>query len=101
MKVLDDCHKYLLQAFIEKTDSIPIHFYEMRPDGTQIDGVTNEEVIRVLLHRINYLNNEWMGGKFHCIENSRAFMYLEEALYQLNKRTKDREKRKVEGTHEP
>ena len=100
MKVMDNCHTYGPDT-VMGTFHPPIHFYEMRPDGTKIDGVNNEELIRVLLHRINYLNNEWMGGKFHCIENSRAFMYLEEALYQLNKRTKDREKRKVEGTHEP
>jgi len=39
-------------------------------------------------------------GKFACEENASALMYLEKALYFLNKRTEGREAREVEGTHE-
>lgn len=77
-----------------------IHFYEMRPDGTKIDGVTNEEILRVLIHRLTFFNEKWMDGKFRCRENSLAITKLQEALMWLEQRTRDREARKVEGTQE-
>jgi hypothetical protein len=107
MKCLDDCHTYELDPFINEPAPkgfgrlLPmLHFYEMRLDGTKIDGVTNEEVLRVLIHRLKFLNEEWQGGKFRCRENSLAITKLEEALMWLEKRTADRIARKVEGTHE-
>ena len=106
MKCLDDCHTYELETVMGHGqycghcggDLLPstIKFYEMRPDGTKIDGVTNEEVLRVLIHRLNKLNS----GAFRCRENSVAITKLEEALMWLNKRTEDRVARKVEGTHQ-
>jgi hypothetical protein len=71
----------------------------MAPDGTKTDGVTNEEVLKVLIHRLTYLNDVWQEGKFNCDENGRAIDYLRLALDQLNIRTEDRARRKVEGTH--
>jgi hypothetical protein len=38
---------------------IPLRFYEMRGDGTEIDGVTNEEVLTVMLHRLRALNKKF------------------------------------------
>jgi hypothetical protein len=78
---------------------MPLFFYKMALDGTKSDGVTNEEVLRVLIHRLTFLNEKWLGGKFRCRENSLAITKLEEALMWLNKRTEDRLNRKVEGTH--
>lgn len=100
MKCIDDCHSYRLGAFMTKDDSIPLNFYRMAPDGTKVDGTTNEEVLRALIHRLNFLNKEWMGGKFACRENSLAITKLEEALMWLEKRTSDRVTREVEGTQE-
>ena len=65
---------------------------EMR---TVNDGTTNEEVIRVLVDRINYLQS-----KFGCRENAIAITHLETALLWLEKRTADRKARNVEGTHQ-
>ena len=106
MKCLDDCHTYEMETFgkDQPIESSPvksiIHFYEMKLDGTKIDGVTNEEVIKVLIHRISYLNEKWQDGKFKCRENSLAITKLEEALMWLEKRTSDRLARNVEGTHQ-
>jgi hypothetical protein len=97
MKCVDDCHNYELDGFIEGTFVLP--FYRMALDGTKTDGVTNEEVIRMLIHRISYLNDTWQGGMFRCRENSIAITKLEEALLWLGKRTADRKARNVEGTH--
>lgn len=99
MKCLDDCHRYEMDNFL--ADAVPeiINFYRMSLDGDKTPGTTNEEVIRVLIHRLTFLNEKWMDGKFRCRENSLAITKLEEALMWLNKRTEDRLARKVEGTH--
>jgi hypothetical protein len=113
MKCLDDCHTYELDFFLgtgdgyfesigSKSYAYPrVHFYEMRLDGTKIDGVTNEEVLRVLIHRLKYLNKEWQNGKFYCAENEMAIDHLEQALELLQVRTRNRVGRGVEGTHQP
>ena len=97
MKCVDDCHSYKLDFFMGGDGFI--HFYEMMENGTKIDGVTNEELIKVLIHRINYLNETWQNGKFRCRENSLAVTKLEEALMWLERRTANRVARGVEGTH--
>ncbi len=94
MECLDDCHSYLLNT--ETSEIVPLRFYEMRVDGTKINGVTNEEVIKVLLHRIRVLNE-----RFPCIENAGAISALDNALGFLELRTQDRIRRGVEGKHLP
>ena len=100
MNCLDDCHNYGLDSFMGGPSTL-LSFYRMASDGTKTDGVTNEEVLRVLIHRLQFLNEKWMEGKFRCRENSVAITKLEEALMWLNKRTEDRKARKVEATHQP
>ncbi len=102
MKVLISGHRYELSHF--ENYGLPgcpvqtLQFIEKRPDkvdGTLVtvnDGTTNEEVIAVLIDRINYLNSE-----FPCRENSIALRKLEEALLWLNHRTAKRKERGVEG----
>ena len=63
---------------------------------TLTDGTTNEEVLRVLIDRMNYLQ-----GKFPCRENAHVIWKLEEALMWLEKRTADRKARNVEGKQLP
>ena len=58
-------------------------------------GTTNEEVIDMLIDRLNILNR-----KLPCRENSLAITKLEEARMWLYKRTQEREERGVEGTHQ-
>lgn len=101
MKCLDDCHTYEMDTFQNTIAELRpvLHFYQMREDGTKIDGVTNEEVIAVLLHRLNFLNEKLLGGKFRCHENSLAITKLEEALMWLGRRTANRIARGVEATH--
>ena len=61
---------------------------------TLTDGTTNEEVLKVMIHRMNYLQN-----KFPCRENAIVITKLEESLMWLEKRTADRKARNVEGKH--
>ena len=100
MKVLTPGHKYTLSNFENKSaDGQTLQFIEKIPSSetstkliTVNDGTTNEEVIEMLIDRLQYLNQ-----KFPCRENSIALTKLDEALLWLNKRTADRVKRGVEG----
>lgn len=106
MKVLTEGHKYQLDNFENKEkEGQTIQFIEKVPKEqlnphtqskgelvTLNDGTTNEELLEVLIDRMNYLNN-----KFPCRENSIAITHLDTALLWLNKRTQDRIKRGVEG----
>lgn len=60
------------------------------------NGITNEQLIAVLVHRLGVLNKA-----FPCRENSIAITHLETALLWLEKRTADREARGVEGQNRP
>lgn len=104
MKVITVGHKYELDHF--ESYGLPgcpvqtLQFIEkmqaVAGDPTTLqtinDGTTNEEVLRVLIDRIQYLN-----GKFPCRENAIVITKLEESLMWLNKRTADRVARSVEG----
>lgn len=100
MRVLVDGHKYELSNFENKNEQgQTLQFIQKEPKGegqvqdlvTISDGTTNEEVIEMLLDRMNYLQS-----KFPCRENAIAITKLDEALLWLNKRTADRIKRNVE-----
>ena len=87
MKVLDEGHKYEMAAgqgitFVKKVGGELVY-----------DGVQNDEVLEVLIDRMKYLQ-----AAVPCRENALVITKLEEALMWLEKRTKDRVKRSVEGT---
>jgi len=101
MKAIIEGHRYVLENFEQKDKpGQVIQFIEKAPtvDRTTMytvnDGTTNEEVLAVLIDRMQYLN-----GKFPCRDNSIAITHLEDALLRLNKRTADRLARGVEGKH--
>lgn len=56
------------------------------------NGTTNEEVLRVLIDRL-----QSMQAKFPCRENAIVMTHLETGLLWLEKRTADRKARGVEG----
>lgn len=98
MNVITTGHKYELASFEGGTPQT-LQFIEKVPTAggsnelvTVNDGTTNEEVLRVLIDRLQYLN-----GKFPCRENAIVITKLEESLMWLNKRTDDRRARNVEG----
>lgn len=101
MKVLVEGHKYQLDNF-DKTNEIgqELQFIQKEPvtrDNLTVletinDGTTNEEVLKMLINRMNYLQS-----KFACRENAIVITKLEESLMWLNKRTQDRIERNVEG----
>lgn len=103
MKVITAGHKYELKNFENKeAPGQTIQFIEKvsAPENpTQLttvnDGTTNEEVLEVILDRLNHLNS-----KFPCRENALAITNIEQGLMWLNRRTANRVSRGVEGTHQ-
>ena len=59
-----------------------------------VNGVCNEDLLLMVLVRLQSFQN----SPYACKENEMAITKLEETLMWLNKRTLDRELRKVEGT---
>jgi hypothetical protein len=101
MKELVEGHLYELDMFEDTNDDTGnqrIQFIQKVPIGTEgelqtvANGTTNEEVIEMLLHRLNYLQ-----AKFPCRENALAITNLEQALLWLNRRTELRKRKGVEG----
>ena len=98
MICVDDHHNYELDSF-EAGEPQKLAFIHKKVKDlgtgeliTIHDGTTNEEVLKVLIHRLTE-----MGKKFPCRENSIAITKMDEALMWLEKRTADRKKRGVEG----
>ncbi len=98
MKVITEGHKYELRGFESIENNQVIQFIEKKQiEGTSVlktinDGTTNEQVLEVLIDRMNYLQS-----KFPCKENAIVITNLQESLMWLEKRTSDRKKRNVEG----
>lgn len=64
------------------------------------NGAFVETVIAAAKQRLEYYQ-EVSAGAFKCGENAVAITKLDEALLWLDKRTREREARGVEGTHTP
>jgi hypothetical protein len=99
MKVIIPGHRYEVENFEDSRQSQIIQFIHKEPnpennDQLQLasDGTTNEELLKVLIDRMQFLNTA-----FPCRENAVAITNLEQALMWLEKRTRDRIARSVEG----
>lgn len=102
MKVITEGHEYILEPFEGTGEGQRLAFIRKAPkvggaEGelvTVMNGTTNEEVLEVLIDRMQYLQN-----KAPCRENAIVITKLEESLMWLHKRTGDRIARGVEGTN--
>lgn len=97
MNVITAGHKYLISNFENEGDVQSLQFIEKEKAETGelvtvVDGTTNEEVLCVLIDRLQFLNKLQP-----CRENSIVITKLEESLMWLDKRTADRAARHVEG----
>lgn len=73
-------------------NNFAIEFQQGNPAEHGVNGVTNEAVLAILLHRTKFLN-----AKFPCPENENAIGHMEQALHYLEARTAARIDRGVEG----
>jgi len=64
-------------------------------DRIDSNGAFVEDVIAAVVQRIEY----YQKSKFRCTENVEALVALKMSLECLDRRTKAREEREVEGTH--
>ena len=88
------------------------HHYEVRPKNSSVvmmrfgfqdgpikesgvNGIMDENLLAIVINRLQ----GFQSGKYACRPNAIALTKLEEALMWLKERTRDREVRKVEGTH--
>ena len=107
MKILTPGHRYVLDNFEQKDQQgQTLQFIEKRvtEEGepavagqliTVHDGTTNEEVLAMLIDRL-----EFLYAKMASVETATAIVYCRGALDQLEKRTRNRKERGVEGTHQ-
>lgn len=104
MKIIEEGHVYELDNL--ETGSQYISFIKKDINGdstdrdpsnliTVHDGTTNEQVLTMMIDRMNYLQS-----KMPCRENALVITKLEEALMWLNSRTNRRIAENKEGTHE-
>jgi hypothetical protein len=105
MRVVVPGHLYELHSF--EADGNPpqtIQFIEKLPTAggapgelyTLNNGTTNEEVMKMLIDRLQFLH-----AKLPSKESACAITHIEEALMWLEKRTAARKARSVEGTNLP
>ncbi len=97
MEVLVPGHEYLLPDFLDVNDAQTLIFFRGPKEnnvrsGTTNSGTTNEEVLKVLIDRMEFLDDI-----LPSIHNFDAIDHLKKALQCLNYRTRDRKRRGVEG----
>lgn len=72
--------------------SLTVEFQNGAVKEHGVNGLTNEALLAILIHRTQVLNE-----RFPCRENSIAITKMQEALMWFDKRTADRKARGVEG----
>lgn len=78
----------------EPDDFVLIRFHVGSPQEVGVNGVTNEALLAIVIDRLR----SFQSGPFACRDNAVALTYCEEALMWLQRRTRERIKRGVEGT---
>ncbi len=74
-----------------------ISFQEGAIGEVGVNGCHNEDLLAIVIDRLQ----GFQDSPFKCRENALAITKLEEALHWLNHRTRERERRGVEGTSKP
>lgn len=98
-------HAYLISGFDNTAnpsdpddvdaDTALILFQNGPISHSGVNGVTHEALLSILCDRLRC----FQAGPFHSPDNASALLHLELALAALQRRTKGRMARGVEGTH--
>jgi len=94
MKVIDEGHSYELDCVGDQNlcrESQKLDFMKRVNGKMVMDGTTNEDVLKMLIDRMQYLQR-----RLPCRENAQVITKLEEALLWLNSRTQKRMEQGVE-----
>ena len=93
------CHQYSIRWKNERDDTEPHTFigFQDGPIGeVGVNGITQEALLAIVIDRLR----GFQSGEFKCRENAIALTHCEDALLWLQKRTRDRLARGVEGTNQ-
>lgn len=91
------CHSYIIRPnALTEAQPCFIHFQKGPINEAGVNGISNEALLAIVEDRLI----GFQSGQFACRENSVALTKLQECMMWLQKRTRDRMARGVEGTHE-
>ena len=100
-EVLADAHKsyncspnFAVRAKATGEILADIHFQDGPVKEVGVNGVANEDLIVMVMHRLN----QFQKSDYACKENADAVRHLQGALDSLRARTNKRVQRGVEGT---
>lgn len=97
MRVVDPGHIYMLRE-LDRNTEVPLVFVKREGPGYPGNkghhpGVTLQEVLRALVHRAEYVNNQ-----IFCEETTSAIEHLKEAIWELEARAASRHGRQFNYT---
>ena len=84
------------RAFISNEVGATILFQNGPIKEFGVNGVTQETLLSVVIDRLR----SFQAGPYSCRDNAVALTHCEEALMWLQRRTRERIKSGVEGTHQ-
>ncbi|UNA01564.1 hypothetical protein MG295_00147 [Bacillus phage vB_BcgM] len=87
-------HRFQVVGTEDRDTLALIRFQEGAIKEHGVNGVTNEDLIAMIMKRIECFQET----KFACDDNEEALKGLRKALYHLTARTRERKARGVEGT---
>lgn len=87
-------HFYSLCPQGPEANGLDIHFQKGPIQEAGVNGISGEALIAVVIDRLR----SFQAGEFSCNENMHALVHATECLMWLQKRTRDRLARGVEGT---
>lgn len=97
MQVIEPGHTYELANVQEGTQTLQFIQKDAKEGSDELevvkDGTTNEEVLAVLVNRMEYLD-----GRVPSDANKAVIACLQQAITLLEQRTHERQERGVEGT---
>lgn len=99
------CHVYEIELFVDPGTAVGItavpsrwriNFQNGPVKEAGFNGISQEALLAILIDRLR----SFQSGPFSCRDNAVALTHLEEALMWLQKRTRERLARGVEGTNQ-
>lgn len=84
-----------VEGISKVTNSITVKFQEGPIGEMGVNGISNEALLAIVEDRLL----GFQSSQFSCRENALALTHLQEAMMWLQKRTRDRMERGVEGTN--
>jgi hypothetical protein len=92
------CHSYSIEPTVGNASGVRIDFQNgpLQETGGLPNGLSNEALLAVVEDRLL----GFQSGQFACRENAVALTKLQESMMWLQKRTRDRMARGVEGTNQ-